>query len=145
MELIYLPAPVCSITGGSTFNWTGSTQEVPCAGETGRGRDTLVEVTLLVAVVVGRASGATGYRGVGEAGRLVRGNNQLLIRLDHFFFAGFSSSWGVDMAMRVGGRPHDTAHDPAVRSLPRVCLKVVAIIKRQSFLSLNHNLLSAAV
>ena len=94
-----------------TFDWTRSTREVPCTGETGRGRDTLVPVEgTSVAVVVGWASGASGYWDVDE----VRRNTQLKFRLIHFSIADCLSSWGVDtVVMRVGGRPH-AAHQPAV-------------------------------
>ena len=53
------------------FDCTGSTREVPCAGETGRERDTLVEGTSVGVPVVGRED---------EAGRLLRGNAQLQFR-----------------------------------------------------------------
>ena len=53
----------------------GRSKEFPCAGETGRGRDTLVEETS-VGVVVHCASGASEYRDV-DGARCLLGNFEL--------------------------------------------------------------------
>lgn len=96
-----------TVEGGFTitFAWTRSTRGLLCAGETERGGDAAVEV-------VGCASCASRFRDVDEA-RLLHRNTERSFRLSRCFIDNRSSSWGVDMAMRVGGRPHG-AHEPAI-------------------------------
>lgn len=83
-----------------TFDWTKSTRElggVPCAGEAGKGGDTLVEGTWAP-----DGSGCWESWDVNEAGRLVRGDAQLHFRLNHCSIDDcLPVPVCVDVAMRV--------------------------------------------